>query len=97
VAWDEASLDQQSTVLAVSAERDAQQSVAARDLAERALALLPVKDRQILVLADGLGYSPSEVAELTGASAVAVRVRLHRARRAIRRLALELVGETGKE
>jgi RNA polymerase sigma-70 factor (ECF subfamily) len=96
VAWDEASSDQQGAVLAVSAGRDVQRSLAARDLAERALARLPVKDRQVLVLADALGYSPGEVAKMMDASAVAVRVRLHRARRAIRRLALELLGETGK-
>jgi RNA polymerase sigma-70 factor (ECF subfamily) len=97
VAWDEGSLDQQGGVLAVSADRDVQRSLAARDLAERALARLPVKDRQVLVLTDALGFSPGEVAGMMGASAVAVRVRLHRARRALRRLALELLGETEKE
>jgi RNA polymerase sigma-70 factor, ECF subfamily len=57
---------------------------AARDLAERALACLAPKDRQVLILADGQGFTAAEVAQAMGCSALAARIRLHRARRAMR-------------
>jgi RNA polymerase sigma-70 factor (ECF subfamily) len=48
------------------------------------LAALPLQHREVLVLCDLLGFSPLEAAELTGVTPNALRVRLHRARRAFR-------------
>ena len=59
-------------------------AVAARDLAERALDRLKPKDRVLVVLVDGHGFAPVEAARMVGTTALAVRVRLHRARRALR-------------
>lgn len=66
-------------------------AAARRDLAERALAPLPPKDRQALILADALGHTAAEVGQMMGCTALAVRLRLHRARRAMRRVAERLV------
>jgi RNA polymerase sigma-70 factor, ECF subfamily len=51
---------------------------------EEALATLPVVSREAIVLCDVLGFSPSEAADLAGATANAFRVRLHRARQQFR-------------
>jgi len=66
-------------------------AAARRDLVERALAPLPPKDRQALILADALGHTAAEVGQMMGCTALAVRLRLHRARRAMRRVAERLV------
>lgn len=64
--------------------------VAGRDVAEdrldllRAVAALPLGQRQAVVLVDWLGYPPSDAARLLGIEAVSVRGRLHRARVALR-------------
>jgi RNA polymerase sigma-70 factor (ECF subfamily) len=47
---------------------------------ERALASLPVIDREVLVMVDVLGFQPSEAAPILGVTPEALRVRLHRAR-----------------
>lgn len=87
VRWDDLPPGERDAALGLAAGRSAEQQVAARDLAERALAGLPVKDRQALILSDALGLSTQEVAGLMGTTGLAIRVRLHRARRAMRRLA----------
>jgi DNA-directed RNA polymerase specialized sigma24 family protein len=45
---------------------------------------LAPKDRMVLILADALGFSGAEVARAMSCSPVAGRIRLHRARRALR-------------
>jgi RNA polymerase sigma-70 factor (ECF subfamily) len=95
VRWEDLPPGEREAVMRLSAGRGADQQVAARDLAERALAGLPAKDRQALILSDALGMSTQEVAGLMGTTGLAVRVRLHRARRAMRRLAEGLLREAG--
>ena len=58
------------------ASRDSTEKVAV----EQVLAALPLTHREALVLCDLLGFSPTEAADLTGLTANAFRVRLHRAR-----------------
>ena len=53
-------------------------------MAERALARLAPKDRQALILTHLQGFTTAEVAGAMGCSALAVRLRLHRGRRAMR-------------
>lgn len=50
----------------------------------RAVAALPQRQREALVLIEWLGYSADEVGSLLGIKAVSVRARLHRARTALR-------------
>jgi RNA polymerase sigma-70 factor (ECF subfamily) len=98
VTLDDVAPDQRHAVLALAAGRDAEGGLAARDLAQQALAQLSPKDRQVLVLTDALGYSPSDVAGMMGATALAVRVRLHRARKSMRGVVSSLLDATaGKE
>ena len=59
---------------------------AVRDLLERAMTTLPPKDRMVLILSDALGFSGVEVAQAMGCSPLAGRIRLHRARRAVRKV-----------
>jgi RNA polymerase sigma-70 factor (ECF subfamily) len=47
---------------------------------DQALGRLPLSAREAIVLCDVLGLSPSEAADVTGQTANAFRVRLHRAR-----------------
>lgn len=51
----------------------------------RAVAALPLAQRQAVVLVDWLGFPPSEAARLLGIEDVSVRGRLHRARQELRR------------
>lgn len=100
VAWEDLSLSEQSEARSFAAGRPADDTTAARDLAERALATLPPKDRQALVLSDALGHTAVEVGQMMGCTALAVRLRLHRARRAMRQAAerlLDGMGSTGRE
>ncbi|MCB1056905.1 MAG: RNA polymerase sigma factor [Acidobacteria bacterium] len=53
--------------------------------AARLLAQLPPKDRFLLLLLDGEGWSTEEIAERLGWSRSNVKVRAHRARKALRR------------
>jgi RNA polymerase sigma-70 factor (ECF subfamily) len=96
VAWDDLSLSEQSEARSFAAGRPADDTAAARDLAERALAGLPPKDRQALILADALGHTAAEVGQMMGCTALAVRLRLHRARRAMRQAAERLLDGMGK-
>jgi RNA polymerase sigma-70 factor, ECF subfamily len=100
VAWDDLSLSEQAEARSFAAGRPADDTTAARDLAERALATLPPKDRQALILSDALGLTAAEVGQMMGCTALAVRLRLHRARRAMRQAAerlLDGMGNTGRE
>ena len=71
---------------------EAQQAEAAKGLAAELLATLPPKDRMVLVLLDLEGLSALEVAEATGSTRAAVKVRAMRARRSLRRLVQRLPG-----
>jgi RNA polymerase sigma-70 factor (ECF subfamily) len=51
---------------------------------EQAFATLEVADREILMLVDYLGFSPSEAAALGSVEGSTFRMRLHRARRRLR-------------
>ena len=53
---------------------------------ERLLSRLPPKDRFVLLLLDGQGWSVAEIAERIGWSQANVKVRAHRARKRLRRL-----------
>lgn len=57
-----------------------------RDLAEKLLGRLAPQDRAVLLLKEREGMETREVAEILGCSEVAVRLRLFRARRALRTL-----------
>lgn len=100
VAWDDLSSSEQAEARSFAAGRPADDTTAARDLAERALATLSPKDRQALILADALGHTAAEVGKMMGCTALAVRLRLHRARRAMRQSAERLLvgmGNTERE
>lgn len=100
VAWDDLSVSEQAEARSFAAGRPADDTTAARDLAERALATLSPKDRQALMLADALGHTAAEVGQMMGCTALAVRLRLHRARRAMRQAAerlLDGMGNTERE
>jgi len=57
-----------------------------RDLAEKLLGQLAPQDRAVLLLKEREGMETKEVARILGCSEVAVRLRLFRARRALRKL-----------
>jgi RNA polymerase sigma-70 factor (ECF subfamily) len=94
VGWEDLAAEQRELVLGLAAGRSAEGSLGARDLAERALASLAPRDRQVLVLADALGFRAAEVAGMVGATALAVRIRLHRARRAMQAVVEGLVRDS---
>ena len=54
------------------------------DRLSRALSELPAKDREVLLLSYFDGFKHREIAELVGSSPGAVKVRIHRARQALR-------------
>lgn len=95
VAWEDLSLSEQTVARSFAAGRPAEDATAARDLAERALAALPPKDRQVLMLSDAMGHTAAEVGHMMGCTALAVRLRLHRARRAMRQAAERLLDGMG--
>jgi RNA polymerase sigma-70 factor (ECF subfamily) len=86
VAWEDLSPAQQTAARELVAGAGPADRTAVRDLLERAMAFLPPKDRMVLVLADALGFSGAEVAQAMGCSSLAGRIRLHRARRAMRKV-----------
>jgi RNA polymerase sigma-70 factor (ECF subfamily) len=63
---------------------DIEAEAIARDLASKLLARLSADDRLVLTLLDAEGLSVAEIAEQTGWSVPKVKVRAHRARRALR-------------
>ncbi len=92
VGWEDLPMGEQLAASQLAAHGHTDEQAAARDLADRLLASLSPKDRMALVLADGLGYSAAEVGKALGVSALAVRLRLHRARQKARQAAGRLVG-----
>lgn len=95
VGWEDLPPAERRAAQELAAGKGPEDRAAARDLAERALARLPPKDRQALILADGLGCTAAEAAGMMGCSALAARLRLHRARRALRRAAQALLAGAG--
>ena len=83
-AWEDLAPGEQRAAQDLIRGAQPEDQTAARDLAERALACLAPKDRQALILTHLQGYKTAEVAKAMGCSALAVRLRLHRARRAMR-------------
>ena len=92
VAWEDLSPDEQRAAQTLATGGDPADRAAARDVLERAVASLGPKDRQALILADAQGLTPAEVGAVLGCSPLAARIRLHRARRAMRRVIEKLVG-----
>lgn len=97
-SWDNLTPAEQAAARSVSTGATMEHSAAVRDLAERALATLAPKDRQALILVDAMGYSAAEAGKVMATSALAVRLRVHRARRAMRQVADQLMdGMDGRE
>ena len=80
---------------AMEEHRQREEAKAARELLDGVLAKLPAKDRMALTLVHLEGRSVGEAAELLGWSAVNVKVRAHRARRAMKGMIEELMNERG--
>jgi RNA polymerase sigma-70 factor (ECF subfamily) len=95
VAWEDLSLAEQSAARSLASGGAADDKAANRDLAERALATLSPKDRQALILVDALGNTAAEAGAAMGCTALAVRIRVHRARRAMRDAAERLLDGMG--
>jgi RNA polymerase sigma-70 factor (ECF subfamily) len=91
VAWEELSSDEQRAAQSMAAGVDPANRAAARDVLERAMAPLRPKDRQALILADAQGLTAAEVGAALGCSPLAARIRLHRARREMRRVVEKLL------
>jgi RNA polymerase sigma-70 factor (ECF subfamily) len=91
VAWEDLSSAEQGAVRDLAAGADPADRAAVRNLLQRAMVSLAPKDRQVLILADALGFSGAEVARAVGCSSLAARIRLHRARRALRKVVEALV------
>ncbi|HTU00961.1 MAG TPA: RNA polymerase sigma factor [Candidatus Sulfotelmatobacter sp.] len=97
VGWEDLPPGEQEAVQALRGADAGADRVAARDLANRLLESLAPRDRQAIMLVDALGYSGPEAAKIMRCSAVAVRLRLHRARRAMREAAERLMAGQGGE
>jgi RNA polymerase sigma-70 factor, ECF subfamily len=63
-------------------------------LVHNALRRIPVRDREILLLAEWEGLSPTEIAAVVGCLTVTARGRLHRARRRFRAVFEDLSNES---
>ena len=92
VGWEDLPATEQLAASQLATHGHTDEQAAARDLADRLLASLSPKDRMALIMADGLGYSAAEVGKALGVSALAIRLRLHRARQKARQAAGQLVG-----
>jgi RNA polymerase sigma-70 factor, ECF subfamily len=57
-----------------------------RELLQKAMAQLPLQQREAFVLREYVGYSYDEVAEIMGTNAANVRARAHRARERLRKM-----------
>lgn len=68
-----------------------------RDLAERLVGQLAPQDRAVLLLKEREGMETGEIARALGCSEIAVRLRLFRARRSLRKLLGEGVHRPGRE
>ncbi len=93
VAWDDLSASEQGAAHDLAAGSNQADRAAVRDLLDKAMASLPPKDRMVLILADAMGFSGSEVAHAMNCSPVAGRIRLHRARRMLRGIVDGLLSE----
>lgn len=91
VAWEDLSPGEQAEAQDLAAGKGPADRAAVRDLLERALVSLPPKDRMVLIMSDALGFSGVEVAQAMGCSPLAGRIRLHRARRAARKIVEGLI------
>ncbi len=69
---------------ATEAELPPDQSLAARELVEKLLALLDPRDRLLLTLLHLEGRSTKEVRQITGWNGIVIRVRAYRARRKLK-------------
>jgi RNA polymerase sigma-70 factor (ECF subfamily) len=85
-SWEGLSPAEQQAARDLIGGGSAHDQVAVRNLLEHATAPLSLKDRQVLILADGLGFTAAEVGQAMGCSSLAARIRLHRARRAVRKV-----------
>jgi RNA polymerase sigma-70 factor (ECF subfamily) len=78
-----------------------QQDTEAAEIMQKAIASLPAKYRVVFFLRDVEGQSTEQTAEVLGLTETAVKVRLHRARLALRELLSDYFeehqGNTGKE
>jgi RNA polymerase sigma-70 factor (ECF subfamily) len=57
-----------------------------RELLQKAMAQLPLQQREAFILREYVGYSYDEVAEIMGTNAANVRARAHRARERLRKM-----------
>ncbi|MDQ3072960.1 MAG: RNA polymerase sigma factor, partial [Bacteroidota bacterium] len=55
-----------------------------REMLERALHLLPLIQKSVILLCDYEGYSYSEIGNITGLNASQVKVYIHRGRKTLR-------------
>lgn len=97
VAWEDLPPAEQAVAGNLIAGAHSEDRSAVRDLLERAMASLPPKDRMVLILSDALGFSGAEVAQAMGCSSLAGRIRLHRARRAMRTVIEGLIPGMGNK
>lgn len=79
------------------AHRDGAEAAETAALVREALAVLPAAQREAVLMHDVAGYSAGEIAERVGGSPGAVRVRLHRGRRELRRRLDTLRSTTRRE
>jgi RNA polymerase sigma-70 factor (ECF subfamily) len=89
-ALGELSKDEQATLAAklrdVGRASDIENAAISRDLAEKLLGRLDPEDRIVLTLLNGADLSVSEISELTGWSPSKIKMRAHRARKALQRV-----------
>jgi RNA polymerase sigma-70 factor (ECF subfamily) len=86
--WTDLGEEQRAMLEALAASPDElhpDQSLAAREIAERLLAALQPRDRMLLTLLHLEGHAPREVQRITGWNGMTVRVRAFRARQKLRR------------
>jgi RNA polymerase sigma-70 factor, ECF subfamily len=89
-ALGELSKDEQATLAAklldVRRASDIENAAISRDLAAKLLGRLDPEDRIVLTLLNGADLSVSEISELTGWSPSKIKMRAHRARKALQRV-----------
>ncbi len=92
-----AQLEQQLAVDEVPSSADPIHDDCARaeltDAVRRAVNSLPEEQRTVILLREYQGFSYREIAEVTGGTEEAVRVRAHRARQALRALLTPYLGD----
>jgi RNA polymerase sigma-70 factor (ECF subfamily) len=96
--WDRETRAEDEALQQIPAPTSTEEIAGARlelGLVDRALAQLPANYRGAIVLRDVYGLTIEEMAKELGITAVAAKVRLHRARKRLRELVYEPVEETG--